>query len=163
MEDEDLKIFAVDLPMDKQQFTSLEDRIAFLKRVREQSKGVYKPNIFVEKPLTTDTIKRGYPPTEKELAIVKRINDYEQELINASSELKPNDSNRYDYYIVENGIVFKVEKNCVFFVLQPDTMKWVLYNDIVSYLHTNNLKYSKLKNFRDYYDMEIKNRKGVAL
>jgi hypothetical protein len=141
----------VSLPMDKQHATTAEERKEFFENLKKQLLGEKKPDIVTDRPLTTDVIKRGYPAKKEELDTIEKINNREREILANDSSAKPIEDNSSKYFIVENGKVFKETTDGLYYELDTDSMEWDLNQDYMSLRFDTYLKFSELKNFRDYY------------
>ena len=152
----------VSLPMEQQHATTQEERKLFFENLKNKVLGQEKKDIIIDKPLTTDVIGRGYPPKQEELNTIKIINNYEKQLLNDNPSLKPNNSSNTKYYIVENGKVYKVIDEEEYFELDTDKMEWNLDPTYMGLMYDTYLKFSELKNFRDYYiEKEKEENRGL--
>lgn len=141
----------VSLPMDKQHATTIEERKAFFEDLKKKVLGQKKDDIVVDKPLTTDVIGRGYPATQFELDTINKINSYERNLLDQNPSLKPNNNGESRYFIVQDGRIFKTSDFISYYGLDTSTMEWTYDQTYMSIMNDMYLKFSELRNFRDYY------------
>lgn len=154
----------VSLPMEQQHATTAEDRESFFERLKKQALGQLKPDITTDRPLTTDVVGRGYPARQAELDTISKINDYERALLQNNPSLKPRDVGETRYFICENGKVFKTPDGGLFFGLDTDSMEWIPDQTYMSIAYDTALKFSELKNFRDYYlEREKENDESIVM
>ena len=102
-------------------------------------------------PLTTDLISRGYEVTEQELETIEKLNANELLLMDEDPTIEPINISNCNYYITEDGKVFKCENGYQYYGLNMDTMEWENNQIYMDLFYKNNIKYSELLNFRDYY------------
>lgn len=102
-------------------------------------------------PLTIDLISRGYEVTDQELETIDRLNANELLLINEDPMIEPTNLANCNYYITEDGRVFKCENGYQYYGLNMETMEWENNQTFMDLFYKNNMKYSELLNFRDYY------------
>lgn len=105
-------------------------------------------------PLTIDLISRGYEVTDKEVDTINRLNANELLLLNVEPTLTPIISNNSNYYISEDGRVFKCVDGYEYYGLNMETMQWENNQIYMDMFYNSNIKYSELLNFRDYYSKE---------
>ncbi len=138
------------LSIDEQLSSSDVDSIKYLERLKAIVLGEEKPNIIIDKPLTVDIYSRGYKPTEKEIETIRRINDMEQDILDNEPDRK-NYNNGYEYFITEDGRIIKIKEDATY-IFDIDSKEWEEASSIKDELE--NIRYSKLFNFRDYYNGE---------
>lgn len=154
----------VSLPMEKQHATTAEERKDYFENLKKRILGQYKPEPYEDKPLTTDVIGRGYPPRKEELDTIKKVNEYEKSLIEKDPNIKPKEDDKTNYFIVEDGKVFKTNDYKTYYELNTDSMEWVEDPSYMSIMYDTYLKFSKLNNFRDYYlEKDLKEEESRGL
>ena len=153
-QDDDNYINLVSLPVEEQRGLTKEEQLAFIDKAFGLEKGNEEENYFATHPLTTDVIGRGYPVTEKEIESIRLINEEEQRLLREDSSIKPSDEG-YNYYIIEDGRIFKSKNDIICFGLDFSSMTWKEDPVYMSIMYDTGLRHSKLYNFRDYYKIVV--------
>lgn len=72
----------------------------------------------------------------------------------AGEELTLRNNDRTRYFIMENGVVFKIDDETFFFELNPETLKWHMNQGLASAYYSNYLRPMELVYFKDYFDNE---------
>lgn len=67
-------------------------------------------------------------------------------------KLRNNDKTRY--FILENGVVFKIDDNTFFYELNQETLQWQSNQAIASIYYDGFLRPMELVYFKDYFDNE---------
>ncbi len=148
-QDNDNYANVVFLPVEEQRGRTVEEQLKDIDKLFDPNRNKEK-DFFSTHPLTTDVIGRGYPINPKEIEAIRLINEEEQRLLSLNPDLKPNEDG-YNYYICEDGRIFKSQNDVICYGLDFTDMTWVEDPIYMSIMYDTYLKYSKLYNFRDYY------------
>ena len=158
-QDDDNYVNLVALPIEEQRGLTKEEQLAAIDKAFSLKNGSKEKDYFTAHPLTTDVIGRGYPATEQEIESIRLVNAEEQRLLKEDSNIKPNEEG-YNYYIIEDGRIFKSRNDVICFGLDFSDMTWKENPIYMSIMYDTCLKYSKLYNFRDYYKI-VENEKTM--
>ena len=137
----------VSLPMEAQNNDPEWQNRQFEKQ-KAIARGKYVPEPFENRPLTTDVVARGYPPTRMELDTVRHINECEKALLEQG---RVPVRKGFRYYITEQGQVFMTQDFGIYYELDLDNMIWRDEPKYMSIMFDTFIRFSELKNMRDYY------------
>ena len=140
----------VSLPVEEQHAPTREEKIAFFERLKERALKEEK-EVKNDRVLTTDVFGRGYPINALEVETINKLRKSQDEyFLNNPDSVYSNNADT-KYYIVEDGRVFKSVDSSAFYGLDLESLEWVRDQSYMSIFFDSSLKYSELKNFRDYY------------